>query len=314
MTDKLFGEDRFKLGHYFISNEIVKVSEALGGRLSFGWSPFVECYLEGEAQLDVWLRVSGAQGERYNVLAIIESATHMYGMTPNVRLHTSSTVGQSDWLQNRGDRSTSMEYYDEDGAVVFVIVPESMEYPERMRTWVIPSLVWLVWLETFDEVKGGFREALEQFQTLVKSLRTSAKRERNTIQSALRQTLNVSKLPDDVIQDTAEIVNTISGNDAQSRWKLFPNLHLEPQEVIDTVTIFLGHHFVWYTVDESSDLTVEVVHMQLRPTEAQTVLLEVDIHDQDSSTKAKDSKGARNTHTNTGRVRAKSEESRQVIA
>ena len=301
-----------KLGEHFISNKVVKVSEALGGRLPLGWSPFVKCYLEEDSQVEIWIRVIGSQGESYNFLAIIESATHIHGMVAKTTLQAGCPIGQQDSLEFRSNLCALVEGDNEDGTSVFVFVPESIENPEGMRTWVIPSFVWLVGLETLNESYGTFREAIEQFQTLIKSFRSDAEREHYFIQSSLRQTRKVSKLPDNVIQDTTEIVDAISSNDAQAQWKLFPKLRFDPQKLIDSITIFLGHHFVWYAIEEPCDLSVEVVHVQLRPTKAQTVLLEVSIHGQASSTKAKNSKGARDTRAHKGRVRAQSKKGSQV--
>ncbi len=306
-----------KLGEHFISNKVVKVYEALGGRLPLGWSPFVKCYLEEDSQVEVWIRVIGSQGESYNFLAIIESASHMDGVVTEKSFQAGFPIGHQHTPGFGNNLCSLVEGDNEDGTSVFVFVPESIENPEGMRTWVVPSCVWLVGLETLNESYGTFREAIEQFQTLIKSFRSDAKREHYSIQLSLWQTRKVSKLPDNVIQDTTEIVDAISGDDAQAQWKLFPKLRFDPQKLIDSITIILGHHFVWYTIEEPCDLSVEVVHVQLRPTKAQTVLLEVSIHGQDSSTKAKDSEGARDTRAHKGRVRAQSKKgskARQISA
>lgn len=263
----LFWEDRVKGGENFVTNKAVKISEALGGRLPFGWSPFVKCYIEGDSIIELWFRLTSLKGNSCDFLAIMKFAACCEDHRPqDENLANQSSIWQSDslrpfwtescrFMESRADYRTSM----------FVIVPEAIENPERMRIWVVPSFVWLVGLETSDNIYSRLREAIERFQFDTKFSTRITDRKGNIRQSLRRTPRKNAKLPNQIVQNGTEVMDTIPDDETQMQWRLFPASHLDPQEVIDSITIFLGHHFMMNTIKELSGLTFEVLQVLPRP-------------------------------------------------
>lgn len=261
---KLFWEDRLKRGENFITNKVVKISEALGGKLPFGWSPFVESYLEGDHNIELWFRLTSVKGNSCDFLAILKYATSLNGdRAPNHNLAHPCSIWQLDSLGNHpwAESRSLVDGQHESRAPVFVIVPEAIENPEGMRLWVVPSFVWPVGLETFNEVYGSLREALETFQfgRKVSTRLTCGKVQ--VLQDTLGASRKIPKLPNQVVQNGAEVMNTIPSDETQPQWRFFPTLQLNPQELVDSITIFLGHHFILDTFNEPGGLTLEVLQM-----------------------------------------------------
>ena len=260
---KSFWEDRLKRGEHFVTNKVVKISEALGGRLPFGWSPFVKCYIEGDAVIDLWCRLTGPEGNSCDFYAIMKCATcfDSHRASDETLLNQSSVWQPDDLPTPWTNPRRFMESRADDRTSVFVIVPEAIENPERMRVWVIPSLVWLVGLETFDEVYSSLREAIEGFQFGIKFSTRFTDRKANMFQSFGRTPRKIANLPNQVVQNGTEVVDTIPNDEAQTQWRLFPTLRLNPPELIDSITVFLGHHFMMNRVYEPSGLTLEVLQV-----------------------------------------------------
>jgi len=150
-----------------------------------------------------------------------------------------------------------------------------------MRVWVVTSFVWLVGLETFDEVYSSLRETIENFQSTRKSRRslTGRKGKSDFLQSRLRTPRKATQSPNQIIQSSTKIMDTIPDSKAQSRWRLFPSLQLDPQELIDSIAVFLGHHFIGYAFTEPSGLTLEVLHVLSCPIQTPMKLFKVADHE-----------------------------------
>ncbi len=275
----LFCEERLKLGEHFVTHKVVKVFEAFGGRLFLGWSPFIKCYLEGDFQVGHWIKIIGFPSESYDFLAIIEDANRMNGVAGEPSLQAECSISQPHTSGFRGNLCAYLACHSEDRTSVFVIVPEAIENPERVQVWVIPSLVRLVGLETFDEVYGSLREALERFLSLSERLATLADRKGQVLQYLRGALGKDTELPHGIVQNGTEVMDTVSSEESQSGWKFFPTLRLNPQELIDSISVFLSHHFVRVTINEPSDLTVEVIHVHLRPFKAPMQLFQVGGHE-----------------------------------
>lgn len=278
---KLFWEDKLKRGEYFITNKVVKISEALGGRLPFGWSPFVKCYIEGDSIIELWFRLTSVEGNSCDFLAIMKYATCRDNhRASNENLANRPPIWQANDLPSLWtDSRRLMEGRADDRTSMFVIIPEAIENPERMQVWVIPSFVWLVGLETFNEVYGSLWEAIERFPFSVKLITRLTDRKVQVIQDAFGTSRKVPKLPNHIVQNGAEVVDTISNDEAQTQWRLFPTLHLNPQELIESITIFLGHHFMMNRVYEPSGLTLKVLQVLPCPIQAKMKVFKVGGHD-----------------------------------
>jgi hypothetical protein len=278
----LFWEDRLKWGENFITDKIVKISEALGGEQPFGWSPLVKSYIEGEHDIELWFRLTTVQGNSYDFLAFLKSATSVdCDRAFETALTNPSSVWQLDnshWATGT-DCSGFMASQHKARTSVFVIVPEAIENPERMQVWVCPSFVWLVGLETFNDVYGSLREALETFQFGRKVSTRLTYRKVQVLQDTLGASRKIPKLPNQVVQNGAEVMDTIPSDETQTQWRLFPTLHLNPQELLNTITVFLGHHCIFNTFNEPSGLTLEVLHMFPSSFQAPVKVFEVGGHE-----------------------------------
>jgi hypothetical protein len=200
---KLFWEDRLKRGENFVTNKVMKISEALGGELPLGWSPFVKSYLEGNLNIELWFTLTSMKSNSCDFLAILKSATSVDSdRAPKHSLAHPSSVWQPIGLRNQcwTESRSLMDSQHEDRAPVFVIIPEAIENPERMRVWVVPSLVWLVGLETLNEVYCSLREAIERFHPIGKISALLTDRKVQVIQDFLGAARKAAKLPNQVIQ------------------------------------------------------------------------------------------------------------------
>jgi hypothetical protein len=74
-------------------------------------------------------------------------------------------------------------------------------------------------------------------------------------------------------------VDAVASDEAQTHWRLFPTLQLNPQELIESITIFLGHHFIWDTINEPSGLTLEVLQVVPCPIKTPMKLFKVSGHE-----------------------------------
>jgi len=278
---KLFWEDRLKFGEHFVTNKVVKISEALGGRLPLGWPPFVKCYIEGDSIIELRFRLTSPEGNSCDFLGIMKCTTRFENhWPPDINLTGKSSVWQSNDLPSfEAESRRLMENRADDRTFMFVIVPEAIENPERMRVWVVPSLIWLIGLETLDEVYCSWREAIERFQFGGKLITLLIDRKAQVLQDFLGASRKAAKLPNHVIQYRAEIVDAVTSDKTQSQWRLFPTLHLDPQEFIDPITVFLGHHFMMNTVNKSSGLTLEVPQVLPCPIKTLMKLFKVGGHE-----------------------------------
>lgn len=283
-------EKGFKFEHYFFTDKLIKVSEALGGGQPTGWCPFVETYAKGQIYLSLWLRVTSSHFESNDLFAIVEPRVfrvlHPKGASSLTRFPFLSIYDVPISEQNGG----------EDGGTVFVTIPKSMEEIERMQIWVIPSVVRLIRLETFNNIQNIVREKTKAFSAFSESFRTLSNRESDVRQFSVGDAENFTNLPNDIIGDRAEVVNTIPCNNTQSQGDFLSFKKSDPMEVMDSITIFLGHHFIWYTVMESLNLSIEVIKVQLCSFESQPILFKVGIQN-DETSETKDSKGSRDTYT-----------------
>ncbi len=134
----LFWEDRLKRGEHFVTNKVVKISEALGGRLPLGWCRFVKGYIEGDFDIELWFRLASPKWNSCDFLAIFTSTAsvdfHRFGGAI-LKDMPQSSVRQLNGLSVslRADSCACMESNHEDRSLMFVIVPEAIENPERMR-------------------------------------------------------------------------------------------------------------------------------------------------------------------------------------
>ncbi len=282
----LFWEDRLKRGEHFVTNKVVKISDALGGKLPLGWSPFVESYIEGDHGFELWLRLTNAKGYSYDCLAVLKSVPcgHTDGSTDraaNLNSTYQPTIWQLDSVHGAcyGDSYTLRDDQHKGGASMFVIVPEAIENPERMRVWVVPSFVRLVGLETSNEVYSRLREAMELFLPSIKISATFVGRKSQITQFRLGASRQNPKLPNKVVQNRTKVMDTIPNNKAQSQWRFFDTLHLIPLELINSITIYLGHHFFLRTSEVFSGLTLEIVQVLPCPRQTPMKVFKVDCHE-----------------------------------
>lgn len=276
---RLFWEDRLKRGEYFVTNKVVKISEALGGRLPLGWSPFVKCYIEGDSVIELWFRLTSMEDNSCDFLAIMKCATCHDSHRTNENSVNRPPIWQANNLPSLWtDTRRFMEDRADDRTSMFVIVPEAIKNPERMRVWVIPSFVWLVGLETFNEVYGSLRETAERFQFSGKQRTCITNRKVKVPQGCLGTSRKVPKLPNQVVQNGTEVMDTITSDKTQIQWRLFPALHLNPQELIDSITVFLGHHFIMNTFKEPSGLTLEILQVLSCPVKTPMKVFKVGGH------------------------------------
>ncbi|MFC1901729.1 hypothetical protein ACFLX3_02230 [Chloroflexota bacterium] len=277
---KLFWEDKLERSEYFVTNKVVKISEALGGRLPLGWCRFTKSYIEGDFDIELWFRLTSPKGDSYDFLAVFTSTasvdSHRDGRTILKGIHQSS-VRQLNSLSSptRADSCAYVESNYEDRCPMFIIIPEAIENPERMRVWFAPSFVWLVGLKTSKNVYSRLRNAIELYLPSVKG----TGRESQVSQFTFRAPRKIPKMPNEIVQNGAEVVDTIPCDETQPQWRLFPTLQLNPQELVGSITIFLGYHFIWPVFNKPSGLTLKVIHVLPCSEKTQTYLLKVGGHE-----------------------------------
>jgi hypothetical protein len=181
----------------------------------------------------------------------------------------------------------SKETQDEDRSSMFVVVPEAVENPERMGLWFIPSLVCLVGLEASDGVYYRLGEALDFAQGFIKPIGFDADREGEFTQVPVGDIVGFPNIPEDIIKHRPEIMNTIPCKEAQFCRDFLGNLEFEPQDLLNSITIFFGHHFMCYSINKLSKPKVEVVDAAVYPREAVSQYFRDGRHEQITS-KAKD--------------------------
>lgn len=262
----LFWEDRLKWGEYFVTNKVMKISEALGGRLPLGWCRFIKGYIEGDFDIKLWFRLISPKGASCDFLAVFTSTASLYfhrfggSIFKNIKQSPVCPLNCfSDSSKN--DSCACMESNHKDRAPMFIIVPKAIEKPERMRLWFVPSLVRLVGLETFDDVYSRLRKTIVRF---LPSFELGASRKDGKVQMCqfcLGAARKASKLPNKIVQNGAEIVDAVSDTEGQIRWQLFPTLQLVPLDLIDSFIIYLGYHSIWPAFNKPSGLTLKILHV-----------------------------------------------------
>ncbi|MFC2024104.1 hypothetical protein ACFLTJ_00775 [Chloroflexota bacterium] len=303
-----------EFGEYFFTNKLVKVSEALGGRLPFGFSPFVKGYLEGESYIELRFRLIDALGNCCEFLAIVEVAPCMHCKIVPSRGPMHSAIRQSCRLsESRGDLCAFMETQDEDGGSMFIIVPEAVENPERMKVWFIPSLVFLVGLEFSKNVYYRLWEFINLVQAGLKSTGREANGKEQVTQIPFSKSFSLPKMPDEVIKNRPEIVNAISCKESQFCREFIGNLELVPQDLFSAITVFLGHHFMCYSFNEHIKATLKVIDAVVCPTKPIYQYLGDVRHHEKETSKTKNTQGVRDTRTHKRRLSKEPQEGDQII-
>lgn len=134
----LSGEDGFKPREHFITNEPVEGSEAGGGVLPLGRPRFFKCYRKGDSDIELWFRSVTTEGNGCDFPAVFCFATSLNSDAMSHEWGDASPVGVVNDTQHWYELCVRKCGQDEGRALVFVVVPESIEDIERVRLGVHP--------------------------------------------------------------------------------------------------------------------------------------------------------------------------------
>lgn len=244
------GEEWRKLVDDFISNEIVQVDEEFAGDSPLSWPTFVESYINRECGFEIIYRLSVRHKQTHDFRTIISSAC-TNSASPNAYLSPWSHAQTSACLTDNNDS----------GRLMFVVVPESVKYVQRMPFVVIPSIVRL---EIFNKGLGIRRKASVplQYFTLEPILIDTNGESKLTIR---RFTTDLPKIPDKIIKNRPKIVDGVPYEEAQvNGWLLVDSPDIAYM-IASTLRIYLGNHTVRVCFEEGVGFTYELLYVLPRP-------------------------------------------------
>lgn len=248
---KKLDKEWLKLCDDFISNEIVQREEECAGNHSASEFPYIQSYINREFGLEITYRLSIGEGYFCDFRTIVGC--------PSTNVTSSNTHSSL-----RRQANTSLNSSNENGEHMFVVVPQSVEDIQNVLFVSIPSIIRLEVLNYGLGFSWDFFEVTRLFIGKInEALRVDIDREsKSTIGSRI---MGLTKVPDDVIESSPKIMNSISHYEAKSiRW--LP-IYLETigNYISRNILVFLGNHTVRVCFKEGFGFSLELLDVFPRP-------------------------------------------------
>ncbi|MDA0264807.1 MAG: hypothetical protein O3A93_11210 [Chloroflexi bacterium] len=232
-------EKWLKLFDNFITDKVVQLQEEFSGiRSPCDLPVYLQDYLMGKVQLRIDLHVL-RNGNTHELKIMVQG----HGTKPLA--DTTSLDIQHGVIANCCDNHR--------GAML-VIVPESVENPERM-VLRIPSVVRLELLDNFQSLGGQERQGVglvgEQGGEVF-AMNSYGKG------NSVRSSMFLSELPNNVIDHRPQVMNTFSENEPEASRSVFDNFDMDFEPIIINTRLDLGNHLVRGWFKEIPGYTVEI--------------------------------------------------------
>ena len=279
-------EEWLKLGDDFVTHKVVHLDEEFVGKMPSRWPIFVEGYLNGYFGLEVHWKV--AVGERYSFqfLAVFDGSCSQRACARSLP---------------RGDNVEHVvDSGDIEGQVMLFFDREPVKDVENVSFRVMPSLVRLKMLDkVYDLCTEAFLQSGEIFSPLL-ALVTREKVESKLTAGVLPPTL--SKAPNEVIENRAQIVDSISGNDSESQWWFPFNLE-QGRPLVEAVKLFWGDYTVRVGFEKRLGLAFELLDVlpcSLDPKVGKFYIIAARHDEQVTQEDSEDSEGPRDSRPDAG--------------